>query len=283
VPDSAPAARPRSLILSVFGAYVRDLGGWVAIADLITLMGSLGVEPQAVRSSISRLKRRGALEPEKRGGTTGYALSDDARAIFAEGDRRIFGRRHPADVEDGWVLAVFSVPESEREKRHLLRSRLTWLGYGNTSAGVWVAPAHLLDDTQATLRRLGLDKYVHLFRGEYAGFAETRDAVRQWWDLDALQEMYGAFADAHEPLRQRWRAHAGDPDPEVAFRDYVRALTEWRRLPYLDPGLPETLLPSPWQGTRAAEVFDDVRARLRDAGMRHVVAVTGLGPPSSRP
>ncbi|MGH8870194.1 MAG: PaaX family transcriptional regulator [Actinomycetes bacterium] len=273
MPESAPTARPRSLILTVYGAFLRELGGWVAIADLITLLQALDVDGQAVRSSISRLKRRGALEADRRDGATGYALSAEAQAIFAEGDRRIFGRSGPAEVDAGWVLAVFSVPEAEREKRHVLRSRLTWLGYGNTAAGVWVAPAHLLDDTRATLRRLDLDSYVHLFRAEYAGFAAMRDAVRQWWDLDALQRMYGQFVDAYGPVLHTWQDGG---DPRRAFRDYALALTEWRRLPFLDPGLPGELLPEPWAGTAAAEVFQGLRARLWAPGMRHVQDVTGL-------
>ena len=43
--------------------------------------------------------------------------------------------------------------------------------------------------------------------------------------------------------------------PGQAFADYVRVLTAWRRLPFLDPGLPPELLPADWHGTRAAELF----------------------------
>jgi DNA-binding transcriptional regulator PaaX len=32
-------------------------------------------------------------------------------------------------------------------------------------------------------------------------------------------------------------------------------LTTWRRLPYLDPGLPLALLPKPWNGVTADELF----------------------------
>jgi phenylacetic acid degradation operon negative regulatory protein len=272
VPGPSPT-RPRSLILTVYGAFVRDIGGWVAVADLIRLMRELDTEAQAVRSSISRLKRRGALVPERRDGAVGYALSEEAQAIFAEGDRRIFGRAGAASTEDGWVLALFSVPESERERRHVLRSRLTGLGFGNAAAGVWVAPAHLLDEAASMLRRLGLDKYVQLFRADYLGFAATRAVVAQWWDLDALQGSYGSFVATYAPMLKRWRA-CGGGDAE-AFRDYVVALTDWRRLPYLDPGLPADLLPPDWNGARAAAVFDELRALLRDPALRHVRQLTG--------
>ena len=79
-----------------------------------------------------------------------------------EGDARIFRRRR-ATAADGWVLAVFSVPESERHRRHVLRSELTRLGFGMVAPGVWIVPAHPQDTTAETLRRLGLDAYADLF------------------------------------------------------------------------------------------------------------------------
>ncbi|NEE37388.1 PaaX family transcriptional regulator, partial [Streptomyces sp. SID7982] len=67
--------------------------------------------------------------------SAGYALSPDARQLLDDGDRRIY--RHPApSLADGWVLAVFSVPEAERSKRHVLRSRLARLGFGTAAPGV---------------------------------------------------------------------------------------------------------------------------------------------------
>ena len=228
-------AQPRQLIVTVYGLYSRAEGGWMSVAALISLLTDLGVDEPAVRSSISRLKRRGILHASRRGGAAGYALSDEALAILREGDRRIF-RRERAALGDGWLLAVFSVPEAERQKRHVLRSQLARLGFGTAAPGVWIAPAHLHDATVGALRRLGLDGYADLFRADHIAFGDLAAKVRQWWDLDQLERLYGQFLDANGPLLRRWRS---DPAGErEAFADYVRVLTDWRRLPYLDPGLP---------------------------------------------
>jgi phenylacetic acid degradation operon negative regulatory protein len=58
----------------------------------------------------------------------------------------------------------------------------------------------------------------------------------------------------------------------------VRLLTAWRRLPYLDPGLPAELLPADWHGTRAAELFERLGALLAGPARDHVGAVTGRPP-----
>lgn len=268
-----PAEQPRSLIVTIYGLYAREAGGWISVAALIRLMAELGVDEPAVRSSISRLKRRGILEPERLDRAAGYGLSGRARDILSEGDHRIF-RRPAARVEDGWLLAVFSVPERERQKRHMLRSRLAALGFGTAAAGVWIAPHHLYDDTCRTLERLGLTEYVDLFRSDYLAFGDVGQAVTTWWDLDGLQDLYDEFLRASSPVLSRWRRRRS-PDDAQSFADYVRALTRWRRLPYLDPGLPAALLPRTWHGRQAADLFFALQELLAEPAARHVHDVTG--------
>jgi phenylacetic acid degradation operon negative regulatory protein len=271
-PGSGPGwqVQPRALIVTIYGLYAREAGGWLSVAALIRLLAGLGVDEAAVRSSISRLKHRGVLEPRRAGGAAGYALSGRGRDILAEGDRRIFDRTR-ARAADGWLLAVFSVPEPQRQRRHALRSRLTWLGFGTVSAGVWIAPGHLAGQTAGVLERGGLSGFVSLFHADYLAFGDLREQVARWWDLDRLQSLYQAFLDAAGPVLAR----PEDLDPGEAFTDYVRALTAWRRLPFLDPGLPAELLPPGWNGLRADEAFAALRERLADPARAHVLAVTG--------
>ncbi len=166
------------------------------------------------------------------------------------------------------MLAVFSVPEEERHKRHLLRSRLARLGFGTAAPGVWLAPAHLYEETRHTLERLQLASYVDLFTGTHTGFEPTAQAVARWWDLGAVAAQHRAFLDVHEPVLRRWSRRRA-VDPAAAYHDYLLALDAWRRLPYADPGLPAPLLPEDWPGGRAAEVFDRLHATLRSAGARY--------------
>ena len=268
---TARSARLRHLIITVYGLYARHDGGWLSVATLIRLLADLGIDEPAVRSAISRLKRRGILQSRRYGGAAGYQLSAGALAILREGDARIF-RRGRATPADGWVLAVFSVPESERHRRHVLRSELTRLGFGMVAPGVWIVPAHPQDTTAETLRRLELDAYADLFRADHLAFGDLAAKVRQWWDLDELERHYESFIRAHEPaLRALGSGPAGGPE---AFAGYVRVLTDWRRLPYLDPGLPAELLPDGWIGIRAAGLFFALRERLEEPARAYVRAVT---------
>jgi phenylacetic acid degradation operon negative regulatory protein len=267
--------QPRALIVTVYGLYAREVGGWLSIQSLIRLMAALGVDEPAVRSSISRLKRRGLLVAEKVDGSAGYALSGRARDILQEGDRRIFERPR-AGPDNDWLVVVFSVPEAERARRHQLRSRLSWLGFGAVASGVWIAPAHLEREARDMLEAHGLTEYVDLFRAAYVAFGSPSDQAGSWWDLSGLERMYGDFVSAYGPVLAQWRQRTRDN--VTAFADYVRVLTFWRRLPYLDPGLPAAVLPDGWSGLEAADIFFELRERLTVGAHRHVEAVTGVQP-----
>ena len=99
---------------------------------------------------------------------------------------------------------------------------------------------------------------MNLFRADYLAFGDVREQVGRWWDLDRLQSLYQAFLDAAGPAAARPDGRSGGE----AFADYVRALTAWRRLPFLDPGLPAELLPDAWNGLRADAAFAALRERL---------------------
>jgi phenylacetic acid degradation operon negative regulatory protein len=266
--DGQPGGpRPRQLIITIYALYARDDPNWLSIASLVRLMADLGVEGQAVRSSVARLKRRGLLISRHRSGTAGYALSPTSLEVLREGDARIFGQ-HRAAAGGGWVLVVFSVPESERDQRHKLRSWLSRLGFGTVAPGVWVAPGHLADEVAGVLARRNLSGYVDIFRADHLGFPDLAVKVGQWWDLGRLSAEY---IRGYLPLAKRIGGEA--LTGQDAFREYVSMLVAWQRLPYLDPGLPLELLPEHWNGMTAGNIFAVINDHLGGQAMRHAESV----------
>jgi phenylacetic acid degradation operon negative regulatory protein len=249
------AAQPRALIVTIYGLYARESAGWLSVSAVIRLMAELGVDEPAVRSAISRLKVRGLLEARREAGVAGYGLSARGAEILAQGDRRIFHRPEPS-AADGWLLAVFSVSEHERARRQL--------------AG----------ETRDALTTEGLSGYVSLFSADYLAFGDVREKVGQWWDLVRLEQLYQGFINSASPVLAYWQGGGRDePGPAAdrgrAFADYIRVLTAWRRLPFLDPGLPPDLLPAKWDGSQAAELFRQMQTLLSTPARDHVLAVIG--------
>lgn len=262
--DSRPGSAT-SLARTVLGAYVRDLGGWIAIADFGALLARLGVPEPSTRTAVARLKSKGVLDAETRSGRSGYRVTAAAEAMYLRGDPRIFGFRQMGDA-DAWHLISFGIPESERAARHQLRRRLTSIGCGTVSPGLWICPEYLAGEVTAIVHALGLDAYVTTFRAvDLSVPGPLPEVAAQWWDLPALAARYRAFLARHRGLLDP--AELSDRE---AFERFVPALDEWRVIPYLDPGLPQRMLPADWPGPAAVRLFADAQHRCLAPSRRWV-------------
>lgn len=263
---------PRNLIITIYGAFVRDLGGWVAVADLVRLLAELGVDSAAARSAVNRLKQQHLLEREERHGRPGYTASESLLELLRDGDARIFDSSHGAELADGWLIVVFTVPESERDQRHLLRTRLHALGCAAMSPGVWIAPRRAEGDVRRMLVGLSLDRFVTMFVGDFVGFAEL-EALADAWDVGPLRRHYRQFVTRHRRASAR-----ASPSALEAFRRYVALLDGWRHLVFEDPGLPDALTPHADLRREAFEVFTAAADELAGPANEYV-AETMTGRP----
>ncbi|WP_236791804.1 PaaX family transcriptional regulator C-terminal domain-containing protein [Amycolatopsis sp. GM8] len=259
-------AHPNSLFAEFLALIVRPAGGWAPVSAIVELMAELGFDEALVRAMVSRQKRRGWLEPEKRGRMRGYRLSELALTNIAESDKIVWHPREEARIEDGWVLVTFSVPESARTRRHLLRSRLGSLGFGAIGPGTLLAPARMEGPMNAVLRQYDLGRFVDVFHASLPSAADPAEVIGRGWDLAELNDAYLDFVEVYRPVAELWAARGtadGGRDAE-AFRDYVLAFNRWRRLPLRDPGLPSHLLGAEWAGQDAGRLFEDLVDMLRD-------------------
>ncbi|MFB2600430.1 PaaX family transcriptional regulator C-terminal domain-containing protein [Herbiconiux sp. P17] len=262
-----------SLLRTVIGLSLRRLGGWIPSAHLVALMEHLDVPPPRTRTTVARLKQKGLLLTEARDGTSGYRLNPDATGMLEKGDRRIFAARS-MKPGDPWCLISFSLPEKQRQLRHQLRRRLTGIGCGTVSPALWICPDFLADEVEDIFDELGIRASATLFRTERPRVAgELRDAVAEWWNLDAIAELH------HQAIAGLAALLEGPAEPHAAvsreagadaFARYIRGVDVWRPLPYLDPGLPPDLLPADWPGARSTALFAELTGRYAEASAAFV-------------
>ena len=258
--DARPGSTA-SLLRTFVGVYLRPLGGWISAADLVALAGDLDIEPAPARTGIARLKQKGLLLAEREE-QIGYRLNPAASPMLERGDRRIFEMREMTDA-DTWCLVSFSIPESARSVRHQLRRRLQWIGAGVVSPALWICPGHLQGEILQVLDELDARGWATLFQASAPVTAGTLvDAAAQWWDLEALHAEHLAFQASLDTL------------PDEPFAAYVQLIDGWRMLPYTDPGLPPSMLPTGWPGRRSFDEFARLSAELRAPAWEHVRART---------
>ncbi|MDR6142733.1 phenylacetic acid degradation operon negative regulatory protein [Microbacterium foliorum] len=258
--DARPGSTA-SLLRTLVGLYLRPLGDWISAADLVALAGDLGIATAQARTGVTRLKQKGLLLAERRH-AVGYRLNPDAATMLERGDRRIFEMREMTDA-DSWCLISFSMPESARATRHQLRRRLQWIGAGVVSPALWICPGHLQGEVLEIVDDLDAREWVTLFQAGTPTTAHTLpEAAADWWDLDALRAEHLEFQSSLETL------------PEAPFAAYVQLIDRWRVLPYIDPGLPPSMLPADWPGRRSIAEFLRLSTELSDAAWQRVREVT---------
>lgn len=256
----------RTVVVTFLGAVVRRMGGWLPIGGSIDLLAALDLDGPTVRTAVFRLKKRGWLEPESRGGVRGYALTPLAADSFARGDEVIWHARQPAALTDGWCIVNFSVPESMRSRRQQLRAHLSSLGFGNVGTATWIAPARMLPAAQAAIAELDLVGHSAVFVGDHVAGQDLATLIRESWDLAGIDQRYREFVAEHADTLAVVEAGV---DPATAFATYLQVVDAWRRLPYRDPGLPRALLPEDWAGPQAAAVFERLVQALEGRALAH--------------
>jgi phenylacetic acid degradation operon negative regulatory protein len=247
---STHAGSARGLLLTVLGEFLLPAGGWVPTSAFLDVLGRLDVEEKAGRQAVMRTAADGMLASRRQGRRTLWSLTQAAEEFLAEGAERIYGFQATQAEWDGrWLIVLARVPESERAARHLLRTRLTWAGFGSPAPGVWVS-THIdrTKEAERVLDEAGV-RDGQIFLAEHHAGGPLSAMVREAWDLDAVEASYEDF------LADFGRARGGDPLVRT-----VQLVHTWRRFPRTDPALPAQLLPARWSGMRAARIFARRRA-----------------------
>jgi phenylacetic acid degradation operon negative regulatory protein len=261
---NGPHLQTQFVIFVLFGDIVLPRGGWVWTTSLLQMLEVLGVTERAARSTLSRMRRKGWLKPERQGRHSLYTLTARGRRILDEGSHRIFDPRQRG--WDGlWYQLVYSLPENKRRLRNDLRKRLTWLGFGRLAPGTWISPHHRRAEVDAMLDDLGAQRYVHLFSGLRLENGSDREIVERCWDTRGLNRQYGQFVARWAPKYERCAAdliRGNGPSPADCFGQRFWITHEYSPFPRLDPGLPDALLPEDWLGENATELFNGYRGLL---------------------
>jgi phenylacetic acid degradation operon negative regulatory protein len=274
----------QDMVFTLYGDYIRHRGGEAWTGNLIELLGLFGLSGQAVRSTLSRMSRKGWLQSRRAGRYSFYSLTPKCLKLLEEGAKRIFQPRQ--DPWDGrWHLLSYSIPESKRHLRRRLRQRLLWLGFGALNQATWISPRDLRVEVEQVVSALQVHPYVEFFAAEHWGFSSDREIVARCWDLKRLNDYYAAFIARYDPLFQEYKAQlaAGDSlEPQQCFVQRFMLIHEYRSSPYVDPNLPPELLPDDWLGERATQLFQQYHNLLVEKAEAFVDSAFAKLPPKAQ-
>lgn len=278
VPDNLPV-RTQFMIFTLFGDFILPETDRIWTGSLLHLMGLLDVSERAVRSTLSRMSRKGWIRSQKHGRRSMYILTPRGRALLEAGQARIF--EPPLDNWNGrWYLVVYSLPEKRRRKRHALRKQLTWLGFGNLAPGTWISPHDRNASLAGLFEEMGVEKFVEQFAGKHLGPSETASLITRCWDLESLEKQYGDFIERYRSGYADALHRSQNGNPLNSGDCFVRRfwLThEFTSIPNMDPNLPPELLPEEWAGFQARSLLNAYRSLLEAPAFEYVREVMNGG------
>ncbi|MFF2346864.1 PaaX family transcriptional regulator C-terminal domain-containing protein [Pseudarthrobacter sp. NPDC058119] len=265
-PRPLKGSASQHLVVTMLADYWRGSAAWLPSRLIVSLAGSLGLSPSAASTALSRLAGRDVLEQSNAGRTSRYRFTPEAKARLDIGVGQIGGFGSEDRPWDGmWTVVAFTVPESSREMRELLRSRLKWLGFAPLYGAVWVSAWDTADELDDSCRHLGVENYA-IFRTPEAGL-RGRPLIEAW-DLADVRRQYAPFIDTYS---QKARAlDRQQPSGEEAFRLRTEVIDAWRAFPWEDPGLPPELLPRDFPLFEARRIFVALYNSLADAAAAYV-------------
>jgi phenylacetic acid degradation operon negative regulatory protein len=261
-----PAAR--SMLLTVLGEYVLPREDAVWHETLVSALEALGYKLQTARQALTRSVLDGWLVGERQGRRSRLRLTPDTDQMLRTGADRIYSFGNPPGWDGRWLLVVLHVPESSREIRHQARMQLEWAGFGSLGGGLWISP-HVERETEVRQLVSGNGSVAHLlsFHAQLGEIGDPDKAIAEAWDLEGLSDAYRGFVTRYGRQRPR--------DGESVFRAQTELVHDWRKFPFLDPDLPDHLLPSGWPRQRAYEVFQQRHAEWHERAQAYFRSLGG--------
>lgn len=241
----APAAR--SVLLTLLGEFVLPAGGAVWQETLVRSLETLGHRTQAARQAVARSVSAGWLATERRGRRSRLELTTASAEMLRRGAERIYTFGDAWHWDGRWLLVVVRVPEQRRELRHRVRTQLAWAGFGSLGGGLWISPHCEREPQLGEAVGNGAVGELLSFHAELGRLGDPARVIAQAWDLEAVAAAYREFIAGHGGARA--------PGAEAFFRAQTRLVHEWRRFPFLDPDLPDDVLPARWPRRRAHDLF----------------------------
>lgn len=258
---------PQHLLITLLGDYWFARDEMLPSAALVELLGEFGSGENAARQAMRRLTQRGGLAQSKQGRMTYYGIPPE---IVASQRLRLaravtFGADF-LDWDGQWTVVSYSIPESERDVRRLLRNGLRTMAFGDLQDGVWISPHDRRADAVELLDELGVAS-GHVMRATWELRAGDRDAIADAFDLPGLAERYRGFI-AEYGAQIAWAG--GDVAPVEALRVRTKLTNDWLSFRLLDPELPAVLLADDWPRREARETFLALYGLLGPAAASHV-------------
>ena len=236
-----------SVIITVFGDCVLPRGGEISLGSLQEIMNAMLIEPNAVRTALSRLAKDNWLDRNKQGRQTSYRLAGGGMVLSQAASKRIYLLDFGQWREE---FEVVLVPADEAGHRSRIQNDLAKAGYGSPLQGLYIRPK------TGTPPPIDSKLYVN-FSVASDKINLIEKLVSTSWPVDELDSAYHEFCKHFEPVASQMKRGLFVSNLEcLAIR--ILLIHDWRRIVLKDVQLPDALRPSDWIGHKARKLVAEL-------------------------
>ncbi len=135
---------------------------------------------------------------------------------------------------DGYfMLAIFDIPEVQRNDRYIVRAKLEALGFAMLQESVWISPYHFEADLREFFVNNGLSQKVLIMEAKNIYSGNLQDTVKKIWKLEQLNNSYNEII-----VRSRKVSNLNDAEKNEETKNILNIYLQTLKF---DPMLPEEI------------------------------------------
>ena len=150
------------------------------------------------------------------------------------------------------------------------------MGFGPLTTATWISPHDLTDEVSELADKLKIQPYIQIFQTRIKNSNDPAEIVARCWDLQKIHKRYSTFIKEYRKkmVDHQTRIDEGEIiESSEYFVQRFKLIDDYRRLPYLDPDLPEELLPKNWLRSEAMDLFDQYHGMLTEKANQYFDSV----------
>jgi DNA-binding transcriptional regulator PaaX len=221
------------------------------------------IEPNAVRTSLSRLHKDGRIEVLKEAsGTARYRMTEASMDMgTAKLDRQ--------NQASGYLLAIFSFAKDDAAERAFVRETLKYYGFKKLAQNTYINAPIGTDSLRAAMRDAGLEKNLYLFRCADVDDDGLSQKILSLFGIGERNEFL------HEFLKDLSRFLDADKldDAEIVHRLCYAGPVQWKTCFMDEPPFPPQFLPDDYPLDPIISLYDDYVEKHRSTFVRYYLGL----------
>ncbi|KKS80666.1 MAG: repressor [Candidatus Beckwithbacteria bacterium GW2011_GWA2_43_10] len=204
----------------------------------------------ALQASVSRMLKTGLISKKIKKGEVVWELTGSGKNQLVRSFPLL--KWQQSGWDGWWRIVIFDVTEKQRKVRDSLRSKLVELGFGQWQKSAYVSPHDVAQDMLEFLEAAHLSGQASVFTAKELGPGQT-EKIEKMWKLDKLNNRYSYIVEEWGKIK----------DKNLNQKEARKIISQYLSTIETDPFLPRELLPKPWFGIKAKEVFNQLRKQLK--------------------